>query len=352
MADVRNILVVQTAFPGDVVLTLPLVQTAKRQFDSARIDFVTIPQAAGVLKNHPAINEVIVFDKRGADSGLAGLFRTAKRLKERNYELALVPHRSLRSALLVWLAKIPRRIGFDRSAGRFLLTDVIRYEQDIHEVERNLSLLSAQGIVRKERELPALYPSGEDVSAVENFLRESKISGTVSMVSIAPGTVWNTKRWLGERYTGLTQRLVDEGCTVALIGGKEDESLCDEIVRSVRGKSGQVVNAAGKLSLLQSAELLRRCRLLVCNDSAPMHLAVAMRTPVVAIFGATIPGFGFAPYGKDDVVVETQGLTCRPCSIHGGDKCPIRTFVCMKEITVDKVYEKVKVVLENARIMK
>ncbi len=355
MREVRNILVIQTAFLGDVVLTTPLVQIAKRNFGLAKIDFAATPETAGVLRNHPAINEIIVFDKRGKHSGVFGLLRMAKALKERKYDVALVPHRSMRSALLVRLAGIPRRVGFNRSTGRFLLTDVVRYEQNIHEVERNLSLLKALHASSKDTELPALYPSREDVSAVETFFRESKILEPASLIGVAPGTVWNTKRWLKERYVELVQRLVEGHLSVALIGGKEDESLCDEIVRlSTLGRTrqrqdGQVVNAAGTLSLLQSAELLRRCRLLVCNDSAPMHLAVAMRTPVVAIFGATVPQFGFAPYGKDDVVVETSGLTCRPCSIHGGGKCPIKTFVCMKEITVDRVYEKTKVILENVR---
>ena len=101
--------------------------------------------------------------------------------------------------------------------------------------------------------------------------------------------------------------------------------------------------------MLQSAEVIRRCSLLVSNDSAPMHLAIAVETPVVAIFGATIPGFGFAPYGKHDAVIETDGLTCRPCSIHGGNTCPITTFDCMVRISSDVVYDKAVEVIERSR---
>ena len=126
---------------------------------------------------------------------------------------------------------------------------------------------------------------------------------------------------------------------IVLIGGREDEALCNRI--AVESKAVEVYVTAGKFTLLQSAELLRRCKVLVSNDSAPMHLAVAMRTPVIALFGATVPSFGFAPYGEKDIVVQTEGLPCRPCSIHGGDKCPIGTFDCMVRISAEMVFEKV-----------
>lgn len=345
---VQHILVVQTAFLGDVVLTLPLVQVMKRSFPQAHIDVLTTPRTSGILRNHPDIHRILEFDKRGKDSGVIGLFRMAAAVRDYHYDVAIVPHRSLRSALLVWLAGVPRRIGFHKSAGRFLFTDVVRYNRNLHEVERNLSLLSILAISWENKELPNLYPSLDDAAAVDGLLRECQISDTSSLIAVAPGTVWNTKRWLKERYADLVNRFVDEHLTVVLIGGREDEALCQEICLVVN--SGRIINAAGKLSLLQSAELLRRCRVLVCNDSAPMHFAVAMRTPVIAIFGATIPEFGFAPYGKHDLVVETKGLQCRPCSIHGGDKCPIKTFVCMKEITTENVYEKAKSVLEAVRL--
>ena len=110
-----------------------------------------------------------------------------------------------------------------------------------------------------------------------------------------------------------------------------------------------IVSAAGDLTLLQSSSLIKRCRVVVSNDSAPMHLAVASRIPVVAIYGATIPAFGFAPYGKQDVIVETSGLSCRPCSIHGGERCPIETFDCMKRITADEAFRNVLAIVESKK---
>jgi len=336
----KRYLVIQTAFIGDAVLTLPLIQVLKKVDVGASVDVLVIPRTSELFSSHPAVERVIVFDKRGRDSGLRGMRQVARAIAERRYDVALIPHRSMRSALLPWLGKIPTRIGFDRSAGWFLMTQTVRYEPSLHEVERNLSLLQPLGIQWAERELPSLFPTAADVQRVDQLLENSSLTKSTPLIGIAPGSVWKTKRWLKERYTDLVRDLVRNGFSVILVGGKEDELLCQEIMTRV--DSQRAMSTAGQLSLLQSAELIRRCRVFISNDSAPMHLAVAMRTPVLAIFGATVPEFGFAPYGNHSVILETKGLPCRPCSVHGGQRCPIRTFDCMMNISTEAVFEKVR----------
>jgi len=335
----KNILVIQTAFIGDVVLTLPLVQLCKKVFKTAAIDFVAIPRTTEILKNHPDIRKVIVYDKRGVDKGIRGNLKLARRIKAEQYDLALIPHRSLRSAMVAWFGQVPERIGFDTSAGAFLFSKTVKYECALHEIERNMNLLVPLGIRWNGKELPNLYPSSEDKHIVDQLLSTWNINRIDNCVAIAPGSVWKTKQWLEERFIELCQSLIQKSFKAILVGGEEDVNLCGGIQRKVN--SSELYNASGRLSVLQSAELIRRCRVLVSNDSAPMHLAVAMRTPVVAIFGATVPAFGFYPYGEQDIVVETEGLSCRPCSVHGGEKCPIRTFDCMANITSQQVCEKV-----------
>jgi len=334
----RKILVLQTAFLGDVVLTLPLVQLLHRRFPNADIDFVATPKGAEVLRHHPAIHSIIEYDKRGSERGLRGIFSLASKLKQVRYEVALVPHRSLRSALIVALSRIPLRVGFDTSMGSIFFTKRITYKKASHEIERNLTLLKVFGIDHREKEYPSLYPSQQDASAVDTFLAENGVHANDTIVAIAPGSVWNTKRWLPERFGEVVRKLRSAGLKVILVGGKEDATLCADIAGSSEKK--EVIVAAGSFTILQSAELLRRCAAIVTNDTAPMHLAVAMRTPVVALFGPTVPAFGFAPYGERDVVLQTEGLPCRPCSIHGGDRCPIGTFDCMKRIDAKLVFEK------------
>lgn len=336
MREIKDIVVIQTAFIGDALLTLPLVQIVKKAYPGANVDFVVTPRSSPLFANHPDIRETIPFDKRGEDRGIRGLLCIARRLRSRSYTLALIPHRSLRSAALALRAGVPIRVGFDRSAGRFLLTHTATYRRELHEIQRNLSLLDALSVGGDRRELPRLYPSEEDRRKVDRLLVELEMGHPENLVAIAPGTVWNTKRWLKERFASLAVNFDDAGLETVLIGGREDETLCSDI-RTLSGSS-RVHNVAGMLSLLQSAELIRRCRILVCNDSAPMHFALAVGTPVLAIFGATVPAFGFGPVGPFDVVVETQGLKCRPCSIHGGDKCPIKTFDCMKDISYERVF--------------
>ena len=340
MRTVKRILVVQTAFIGDVILTLPLVQVLKDFMPAAEIDLVAVPRAMEVCRNHPAIHELIPYDKRGAERGWNGLRSKAKELRHGKYDLAFIPHRSLRSAFLAVAARIPLRVGFRRSAGKWLFTRRIPYDGDAHEITRNLSLLEGIGVHDLGTVLPTVYPGEAERHEVDDLLSREELAGAGTLVAIAPGTIWNTKRWLKERFAELAQSLARENIGVILIGGPEDAPLGDEIKN--QASHSLVQNLAGKLSLLGSAECIRRCKVLVSNDSAPMHMAVAVRTPVVAIFGATVPAFGFAPIGENDTVVETRGLRCRPCSIHGGEKCPIGTFECMMNISVERVLQRVQ----------
>ncbi len=338
-----RILIFQTAFLGDVVLTLPLAQVLKRELPECRVSFVVIPVAASVLEGHPAVHDVIVYDKKKSQRGLSAAVVLSRALRDRAFDVALVPHRSLRSALIVAAAGIPRRIGFDTSAGRMLLTVRVPYRGDVHEIDRNLSLLGPLGLRSPEEPLlPEIHPSRADREAVDGLLRgdetRAERPGPGMMVALAPGSVWKTKRWPEEKFLALARLLRESGLSLALVGGPEDRPLCTRIAD---GPGGAAVNAAGMLTPMQSAELIRRCRVLVSNDSAPAHLAMGVRTPVVAIFGATVPGFGFAPRGPFDRVIETAGLPCRPCSIHGGHSCPIITFDCMERITPRSVHDAV-----------
>jgi heptosyltransferase-2 len=342
--SLNKILVIQTAFIGDAILTLPLIQVLKQNYPQSLIDVIVVPRTAEIFANHPAISKIIQYDKRGSDKGLKCLWQFRTRLSSQNYNLVIVPHRSLRSALLTWMLKPTMSIGFDRSAGRWLFKRIVRYNPTDHEIERNLTLLSPLKLPITATGLPRLYPSIHDTQIIDSILNDYGLNRYKNIVAAAPGTIWNTKRWPADRFAAVCKHISAENIAVVLVGGKEDEALCKEVMEIAQVKN--VFNTAGKLSLLQSAELIRRCKVLISNDSAPMHLAIAVGTPVVAIFGATVPEFGFAPRGPRDIVVETNGLKCRPCSIHGGVKCPIKTFECMLSITPEIVVKKLKLFLQ------
>jgi heptosyltransferase II len=337
---VHTILVIQTAFIGDAILTLPLIQVLKRQYPESSIDVLGVPRTAEIFAHHPALANFIPFDKRGRDKGIRGFWRLRTKLLHQKYDLIIVPHRSLRSALLTWLLHPGMSIGFDRSAGSWLFKNIVRYNPSSHEIERNLSLTTPLHISPVPTELPRLFPSMHDVQMIDSVWHTHGFNRFPTMIAIAPGTIWNTKRWPAERFASVCRHVASEKIAILLLGGREDEELCKEVKDSAQVEN--VFSVAGQLTLLQSAELIRRCKVLISNDSAPMHLAVAMGTPVIAIFGATVPEFGFAPRGEHDVVMEIKGLKCRPCSIHGGTQCPIKTFECMLSIPSEMVVNKLK----------
>jgi heptosyltransferase II len=344
-AVLKKILVIQTAFIGDAILALPLIQILKQQYPQASIDVMVVPRAADIFTHHPAISSIIQYDKRGIDKGIRGVWHLARKLRKEKYDLAVVPHRSFRSALVTRMLNPSVSIGFDRSAFRWLFKKIVAYDRAAHEIERNLALLNPLNLHDVQFQLPQLFPSKTDIQKIDSLLKEYGLDQYKNMIAVAPGTIWNTKRWPAERFAAVCRLLVSNQCAVVLLGGKEDEGLCREMKDAVQDES--LFNLAGSLSLLQSAELIRRCTVLLSNDSAPMHLAVAMGTPVVAIFGATVPEFGFSPRGPSDVVIETKGLKCRPCSIHGGKSCPIKTFDCMLSISPEVVVSRLKIIIEK-----
>ncbi len=303
------------------------------KYPESDVCFVTIPYSAPVLKNNPRLREVFIFDKR---AGWRETWKAVKWLQEGKFELAIVPHRSLRSAMMVTLAGIKDKIGFNRSAGKFLFSEIVQYRREWHEVKRNLSLIGLQ-----DQEIaPRIYCGADEQSKAESFLREYHIGEP--FLCIAPGSIWNTKKWLEEHYHQLCKSLQKGGFPqVVLIGGTNEVELC---TRVAQGLSGFASIAAGKLNPLESAALIQRALMMICNDSAAGHIASAVGTKVVSIFGPTIPSLGFTPYGKDNLIIEHPNLYCRPCRIHGSKKCPEKHFRCMKEISVERV---MKVIMQN-----
>lgn len=322
---VASTLVIQTAFLGDVVLTTPLLAALADR--GGPVDVVTTPAAAPLVETHPAVRRVFPYDKRKADRGWRGLRALAARLAAERYGTAYLPHRSLRTAALALLARIPSRIGF-RGGWSFLYTESREKPADGPESDRLLALAGeAPGAYA-----PALRPTADDDAAAAALLREGGIAD--GFVALAPGSIWGSKRW--PHYGELARQLAGH-TPVVVVGGQDDSALGDEIRGAAEGGDGRrrVVNACGKLTLRQSAALIGRASLLVTNDSAPLHMATAMGTPLVAVFGPTVPEFGFGPIRPGDVALGLDGLPCRPCSRHGPPDCPLGHHRCMRGLSPD-----------------
>jgi len=327
-------LLADTSFLGDVLCAEPLVRAVARRHGPP-VDFLAAPGGAAILEGHPDLREILVFDKRGADRGLRGLLGMARRLRRRRYARVLCTHRSWRTALLLRLAGIPERVGFEGAAGAWLYTRRIPYRRELHEVERNLAFVGGGPWER-----PRMYPGAADRE------RAAALAPPAPFVTLAPGSIWATKRWPEEHFRALVDALTARGLGVVLLGGPGDRELCARLAATGHGE--RVRNLAGETSLRESAALLEGAAALVSNDSAPMHLGVAAGIPVLALYCSTVPAFGFSPRGPRDLVLEVEGLPCRPCGIHGRRACPEGHFRCGRDLVPEGVLAALDTLLDGA----
>ena len=331
-----RILIIHTAFIGDIVLSTPLVKKLKEVYPWSDITYVTTPAGASILRNNPNISEIIEYDKRGKHKGLKGIYQLGKRLKYENLNLVITPHRYLRSSVLSWLTGSPVRKGYKNAAASFLYTEKIPYDKKKHEVEKLLSFVSGKENKRYEIEL---YPNEQDVKKINEMLKEYEGK---KLILLAPGSKWFTKKWPLEYFNEIIGQLKNrEDIITGIIGGADELAL-----NIVTG--GNVVDFRGKTSLLELAELIKRSELVVTNDSSPIHIASAWKdVEILAIFGPTVKELGFFPWSKNSVIFETEGLPCRPCSLHGGDKCPQKHFKCMLDIKPEIVLNEILKIIER-----
>jgi len=340
-----KILVVQTSFLGDAVLTTPLLSEIRRLFPQASVALLCAPGARPLFESNPDIDELLTDDKRGTSRGVAGAWRLARDLRDRGFTIAISPHKSLRSALLLFLAGIPLRVGFRQSIGWFLYHRTVARDANRHDVERSLALLEPFGVrTNGRRGRLRVEPPSAVAAGVERLLYSLGIRREERIVGINPGSVWPTKRWPAEAYAELVVRLKQEyRCQILVFGGPEDQPIVERI-QGLAGNAG--VSLAGKIDLPQLAAALDWCDIFITNDSGPMHVAVARGIPVVAIFCATTPALGFYPYSSKAIVVE-KALPCRPCGSHGGRRCPLGTEECMRSIKADDILRAVDTLLND-----
>lgn len=322
----RRVLVVQTAFLGDLVLTQPLVEELARAFAPAAVDLLVKKPFADLARSFRGVGEVIPFDKRGEERGLRGILRQRGMLRARGYDLAIAAQGSIRTGLVLASAGIARRIGFADAAAAWLFHERVPNPQGPYpERLRALGLAAGAGPGPAD---PRLDVQDAARASVEKRLADAGIAPADAMVAINPGSVWGTKRWLPEGYGAVAAELRDRGFKVVLVGGREDAGVSAEVARHAKGAA---IDLAGATSLPELVALCARARVFVSGDSGPMHIAAAVGTPVVAIFGPTTPSLGFAPRIRAAEIVE-RSLECRPCDSHGPQVCPLGHFRCMREI--------------------
>ena len=332
----RRILVIRLDRIGDVVLSTPVLQALRQRFPHAFIAMMVRPPCQELVEGHPSLNEVIVYDKTGTHRSLWATVRFAWRLRRYDFDTAIVLHPSHRSHWIPWLARIPVRVGYDRKGGGLLTQRLPHRKQEgaQHEAAYTLELLAPLGISVPTQPHPVVPVSPRAVQRVNELLTAASLQPAQTLVAIHPSASCVSKRWMPQRFAAVADRLIAQRhVRVCLIAGPDDVMYVDQVASAMQQPA---LNLAGRVSVGELAALFKRCRLLISNDSGPVHIAAAVGTPVVDIFGRNQRGLSpqrWGPLGQGHVVLHKE-VGCVTCLAHN---CDIE-FLCLTSLSVDEVY--------------
>ncbi|WCL47959.1 lipopolysaccharide heptosyltransferase II [Leptospira sp. GIMC2001] len=347
----QNILIIQTAFLGDLILTTPFVHQVKKLYPNSKITIVVNQGTASVLEGNPDLDQILQLDKKRAKKSVSYFVRFAYELRKKKFDLVLSPHFSFRSSLLSWLTKAKVRIGYKQAGFSFLYTKKVnRPLQGMHEVDKLFSLIYDNTIeFPKGRERrPYLYPKSEDINFVNSLLSKD----IQDFILISPSSLWETKRYPSSGFIELSKIILERtNLAIVLSGSPSDLELTNSIYESVIESKPKwkerLLNLACKTNLIQLAGLISKSKIIVSNDSSPIHYASAFNIPTLMIYGATIPEFGYSTLVENQEIAEITGLDCRPCGIHGGRICPEKHFRCMLDQDPKTLFSKIENILNR-----
>lgn len=329
---VQSILVIRTAYLGDVMMAVPLLKPLRERFPGARISFLTSSGAATLLDHNPHVDEVLTYDPFWFHPSCpkSGYLDYLRMMRGRRFDLVIETRADLREIMmLVAPLKATRKVSYAAGGGGWLLTDMVPYKGPIHRVDYHLDIARYLG-ARVDGIDWGVYLTADEQRDIDALLASNGIKGP--FVAVHPGSRVPLKCWPTERFSAVCDHLVrDHGITVVLVGSKAEQPVVDGVMESMKE---QPTSLAGKLTLRQLAGVLSKASLLVCNDSAPMHIAAAMKTPVVAIFGPS-KAIETAPYATRHQVAQGD-FPCRYTCDEA--RCAHRDYhACMRSVTVQQV---------------
>ncbi len=327
----KKILIIQTAFIGDVVLATPVIEAIKNEMPDSEIDFLLRKGNEALLHNNPKLHKLLIWNKK--DGKYKNLLKILKQVRKVKYDYIVNLQRFASTGIFTVFSNGKVKIGFKQNPFSFGFTHKIEHiiGDYTHETNRNLSLLKP--IVGNVKAPMKLYPTADNYNKVEQYQRQKYICA-------APTSVWFTKQYPFEKWCELFKQLpVDY--TIYLLGAPSDSEFCNNIISQT--KLNNIINLCGKLNLLESAALMEKAAMNYVNDSAPMHLASAVNAPTTAIFCSTIPAFGFGPLAHNSAIVEVDDtIECRPCGLHGKKECPEGHYKCGFKIDTKKLADRLQ----------
>ncbi len=338
----KKILIVRLDRVGDVLLSTPVIKAVREAFPDSYIAFMVRKYTKEIVAGNPYLDEVIAYDKNGRDKGVLGNIRFIRQLGRKKFDIAFVLHPTKRTHLLVSLAGIPETIGYNKKWGALLKTKIDHTKQNglKHEIDYTLDILRYAGLEPKDRALFMPVDSASE-ERVDKIFKENGISKSDLCISLHPGASCVSKIWSAERFAKAALRLVERyKAKIVIVAGDSDKRLGDKVSSLLKGNC---LNLSGKTSISDLASVLRRVKLFISNDSGPVHIASAIGTPVIAIFGRSDRGLSpkrWGPTGGRDIVLH-KDVGCKVCLAHNCEK----GFKCLEAITVDEVLAAAKQIL-------
>ncbi len=349
--EFHRILLVKPSSLGDIIHSLPVLSGLRFRYPNAHISWLVARPFASLIDSHPALNEIVVFDRKrfgslGRNLGVTGDFlRFLKELRARSFDLTIDLQGLFRSGFFAQASGAPVRIGFADArefASAFYTHKIPSAPTDTHAVDRNYAIAPLLGFTDHPIKTDLAITDSEDQTAKE-ILYQAGCNPQQRWAAIMPGARWETKRWPPSRFAALTGPLADQfGLQSVLLGAPDEKELCDEIT----GQAGRsVVNLAGQTSIRELAAIIQRTSLAICHDSGPMHIAAALGRPLICIVGPTNP-MRTGPYQLPQAVLRRENLACSPCLLRRMGQCT-HQHACMQEISVTHLLDRVKSVLRH-----
>lgn len=340
----NKVLIVRLDRIGDVILSTPVIKAVRDAYPESHIAFMVRPYCREVVEGNPYLNEVIVYDKDGSEKDIRGNLAFILNLRRHRFNIAIILHPTNRTHLVTFLAGIPERVGYDKKLG-WLLTKRIPHLKQFglkHEIDYTLDILRYIGIDPKEKTL--YMPVNEkSESKIKDILKTNNVADDEMVIAIHPGASCLSKKWPLENFIKAANSLANiYKARIAVLSGIKEKALGDRVADSV---SSAPINLSGRTTVGDVASILRRSKLLISNDSGPVHIACAVGTPVIAIFGRNDRGLSptrWGPAGKDDQVLH-KDVGCDPCLAHN---CNI-AFKCLEAITVEEVLSAASAILHK-----
>jgi len=335
-SNIKNILVVNVNWVGDVIFSTPVFKALKKQYPEARLTCLGVPRVQEVLKCSPCVDDIIVYDEKGSHASPIGKLKIISELRKRKFDIVFLLHGSLTRALLVFLAGIPERVGYDTKKRGGLLTHKVELSVEWpHRSNYYLNVIESYGVKVDDRNYSLKVPE-QAKSQIKEILEKQGVSSDDFLVVVNTGGNWDLKRWPRENFSNLISQLVKEfDVKVAIPGSKKDVPRVEEIAALSKV---DLVNLTGKTDLKQLVALMQRANLVISADSGPLHIAGSVGTNTIALYGPTRPEVT-GPLGQAESIIIQNDVGCNdnPCYFLECTK-----NICMQSITVEDVIQKVK----------